>query len=138
MTKSSPSIWQYVVTVKISSIFVAFLENTNFLSSKVFKVYTVISLCWVNPIFFTYTIYVCVKSRFGVLKYFKKDWSMRISLLEILLLSLPRGLKSKPSFRHAESSLDKFLSFRLWETDLSLPTIQVWGASIRHKNSPNF
>ena len=32
--KSSPSIWQYVVsvksTVKISSIFVAFLENTNF------------------------------------------------------------------------------------------------------------
>ena len=33
-TKSSPSIWQYVVrvksTVKISSIFVAFLENTNF------------------------------------------------------------------------------------------------------------
>ena len=33
-TKSSPSIWQYVVTVKstvnISSIFVAFLENMNF------------------------------------------------------------------------------------------------------------
>ena len=32
--KSSPSIWQYVVSVKsmmkISSIFVAFLENTNF------------------------------------------------------------------------------------------------------------
>ena len=32
--KSSPSIWRYVVnvksTVKISSIFVVFLENTNF------------------------------------------------------------------------------------------------------------
>ena len=32
--KSSPSIWQYLVSVKlsvkISSIFVAFLENTNF------------------------------------------------------------------------------------------------------------
>ena len=35
MTKSSPSIWHYVVsvksTVKISSIFVAFLENTNYI-----------------------------------------------------------------------------------------------------------
>ena len=34
LTKSSPSIWQYVLTVKstmkISSIFVAFLENMNF------------------------------------------------------------------------------------------------------------
>ena len=34
MTKSSQSIWHYVVsvksTVKISSIFVAFLENMNF------------------------------------------------------------------------------------------------------------
>ena len=34
LTKSSPSIWRYVVsvtsTVKISSIFVAFLENMNF------------------------------------------------------------------------------------------------------------
>ena len=37
MTKSSPSIWHYVVsvksTVKISSIFVAFSEYTNFTSS---------------------------------------------------------------------------------------------------------
>ena len=35
--KSSPSIWRYVVnvksTVKISSIFVAFLENMNFKSA---------------------------------------------------------------------------------------------------------
>ena len=37
--KSSPSIWQYVVsvksTVKISSIFVAFLENMNFIIRSV-------------------------------------------------------------------------------------------------------
>ena len=37
--KSSPSIWNYVVsvnlTVKISSIFVAFLENTDFNSPAV-------------------------------------------------------------------------------------------------------
>ena len=37
LTKSSPSIWHYVVsvkpTVKISSIFVAFLENMNFTSA---------------------------------------------------------------------------------------------------------
>ena len=36
MTKSSPSIWQLLhnakLTVKILSIFVAFLENTNFIS----------------------------------------------------------------------------------------------------------
>ena len=36
MTKSSPSIWQLLhnakLTMKISSIFVAFLENTNFIS----------------------------------------------------------------------------------------------------------
>ena len=44
MTKSSPSIWHYVVsvksTVKISSFFVAFLENTNFINdgNKVSKV----------------------------------------------------------------------------------------------------
>ena len=40
--KSSPSIWHYVVsvkstTVKISSIFVAFLENTNFIKSTFLK-----------------------------------------------------------------------------------------------------
>ena len=38
--KSSLSIWQYVVsvesTVKISSIFVAFLENMNFTKSSLF------------------------------------------------------------------------------------------------------
>ena len=37
-TKSSPSIWHYIVsvksTVKILSIFVAFLENTNFMRSS--------------------------------------------------------------------------------------------------------
>ena len=39
LTKSSPSIWHYVLsvksTVKISSIFVAFLENTNFMNLQV-------------------------------------------------------------------------------------------------------
>ena len=33
--KSSPSIWHYVVSVK-SSIFVAFLENTNFIWANLF------------------------------------------------------------------------------------------------------
>ena len=40
--KSSPSIWQYVVsvksTVKISSFFVAFLENTNFTQTPFFVI----------------------------------------------------------------------------------------------------
>ena len=39
--KSSPSIWHYVVsvklTVKISSIFVAFLENTSFTFHNYFE-----------------------------------------------------------------------------------------------------
>ena len=49
MTKSSRSIWHYVVsvktTVKISSIFVAFLENTNFIKKILALVHT---YCCIN------------------------------------------------------------------------------------------
>ena len=40
--ESSPSIWRYIVnvksTVRISSIFVAFLENTNFMTTNLSQV----------------------------------------------------------------------------------------------------
>ena len=46
--KSSPSIWHYVVsvksTVKIWSIFVAFLKNTNFIKGSTKKALHIIDL----------------------------------------------------------------------------------------------